>query len=58
MELNGIRRWGDNDDYSEGIIIRMHVSQISKTGRVTQGVKLMNLSEEEKVVSIAKVMEE
>lgn len=43
---------------SEGIIIRMHVSQISKTGRVTQGVKLMNLEKEEKVVSVAKVVEE
>lgn len=43
---------------SEGIIIRMHVSQISKTGRVTQGVKLMNLSEDEKVVAVAKVVEE
>ncbi|NLK20570.1 MAG: DNA gyrase subunit A [Epulopiscium sp.] len=43
---------------SEGIIIRMHASQISKTGRVTQGVKLMNLENEESVVSVAKVIEE
>lgn len=43
---------------SEGIIIRIHVSQISKTGRVTQGVKLMNLGENESVVSVAKVIEE
>ncbi|WP_341876037.1 DNA gyrase subunit A [Defluviitalea saccharophila] len=43
---------------SEGIIIRLHVSQISKTGRVTQGVKLMNLGENESVVAVAKVVEE
>ncbi|NLK96679.1 MAG: DNA gyrase subunit A [Epulopiscium sp.] len=43
---------------SEGIIIRLHVAQISKTGRVTQGVKLMNLGENESVVAVAKVVEE
>ncbi|KAE9630263.1 MAG: gyrA [Defluviitaleaceae bacterium] len=43
---------------SEGIIIRLHVAQISKTGRVTQGVKLMNLGENESVVAVAKVVED
>ncbi|NLJ88597.1 MAG: DNA gyrase subunit A [Epulopiscium sp.] len=61
-QIIGIKMVSEDEEImmitSEGIIIRMHVSQISKTGRVTQGVKLMNLSEEEKVVSIAKVMEE
>ena len=40
---------------SEGIIIRMACSDISKLGRITSGVKLINLKENENVVSIAKV---
>ena len=40
---------------SEGIIIRMSCADISKLGRITSGVKLINLNEEEKVVSLAKV---
>ncbi len=40
---------------SEGIIIRMACDTISKYGRITSGVKLINLGEKESVVSIAKV---
>ncbi|MDD3415653.1 MAG: DNA gyrase subunit A [Lachnospiraceae bacterium] len=40
---------------TEGIIIRMHCADISKLGRVTSGVKLINIPENEKVASIAKV---
>ena len=40
---------------SEGIIIRMACDSISKLGRITSGVKLINLKEEETVVSVAKV---
>ena len=40
---------------SEGIIIRMSCGSISKYGRVTSGVKVINLKEKESVVSIAKV---
>ena len=40
---------------SEGIIIRMPCDSISKLGRVTSGVKVINLKENERVVSIAKV---
>ena len=40
---------------SEGIIIRMACADISKLGRITSGVKLINLKENEKVVSVAKV---
>lgn len=40
-----------------GIIIRMMCSDISMLGRVTSGVKLMNLEEGEAVASIAKVRE-
>ena len=42
---------------TEGIIIRMMCSDISVLLRVTSGVKLMNLSENESVASIAKVRE-
>ena len=38
---------------SNGIIIRLPINQISKTGRVAQGVKLINLKEEQKVSAIA-----
>lgn len=43
---------------TEGIIIRMKVEGISVLGRVTSGVKLMNLSEDITVASIAKVRED
>jgi DNA gyrase subunit A len=40
-----------------GRLIRTSVSQISKTGRVTQGVRLMGLDEGESVVDVAVVNE-
>ena len=42
---------------TEGIIIRMTCSDISIQGRVTSGVKLMNLQEDESVAGIARVRE-
>ena len=42
---------------TEGIIIRMTCSDISIQGRVTSGVKLMNLQEGEAVAGIARVRE-
>ena len=42
---------------TEGIIIRMECSGISVLGRITSGVKLINLRENEIVASIAKVKE-
>ena len=42
---------------TEGIIIRMECSGISVLGRITSGVKLINLRENEIVASIAKVRE-
>ena len=42
---------------TEGIIIRMQCHTISILGRVTSGVKLINLKEKEIVASIAKVRE-
>jgi len=41
-----------------GKIIRLRVADISVIGRNTQGVKLIDLSEGEKVVGVAKVVEE
>ncbi|MEJ2586687.1 MAG: DNA gyrase subunit A [Deltaproteobacteria bacterium] len=41
-----------------GKIIRLRVADISVIGRNTQGVKLINLAEGEKVVGVAKVMED
>lgn len=40
---------------TEGIIIRTQVSQISNLGRITSGVKLINLEDNVQVASIAKV---
>ena len=40
---------------TEGILIRMKCSDISQYGRITSGVKLINLPEKEKVASVAKV---
>jgi len=41
-----------------GKVIRLRVSDISIIGRNTQGVRLINLGENEKVVSVAKLAEE
>ena len=43
---------------SEGVIIRLRVADISVQGRVTQGVKLINLGEGVTVVSVAKIAED
>ena len=40
---------------NSGIIIRLSVEQISSTGRVAQGVKLINLKDEQKVSSVATI---
>ena len=42
---------------TEGIIIRMQVAGISVLGRITSGVKLINLDEGVKVAKVAKVRE-
>ena len=53
----------DNDDEillinSDGIIIRMAAKEISKLGRATQGVKIMNVGEEANIIALAKVIKE
>jgi len=42
----------------QGKIIRLRVRDISVIGRNTQGVKLIDLAEGEKVVGVARVMED
>lgn len=40
---------------AKGQVIRIKISGVSKMGRATQGVRLMRLSEDDKVISIAKI---
>ncbi len=42
---------------SSGKLIRIKASNISIIGRATQGVRLIDLAEDDKVVSIARVVE-
>lgn len=42
----------------EGIIIRVQAEEISTTGRNTIGVKIINVEEDDKVVSLARINEE
>ena len=43
---------------SDGVVIRLKISSIRTTGRVAQGVKLIDLNEDSKVISIAKIRED
>lgn len=42
----------------DGVVIRIPVSEISQTGRNTQGVRLIRIQDEEEVATIAKIEEE
>lgn len=41
---------------TDGVIIRLDVDEISQQGRITQGVKIMRLSENDHLISIAKAV--
>ena len=41
----------------DGIVIRLKVDEISSMGRTTQGVTLMRVAEEDKVVAMARVVD-
>ena len=43
---------------SEGIIIRIRAGEVSKLGRATQGVKIMKVDDDTKIVAMAKVIKE
>lgn len=61
-EIVGLSMVNDNEELmmvtSEGVVIRIRIKDISTVGRVTQGVKLINLDEEVTVMSIAKIAED
>ena len=61
-EVVGAKAVNEDDEImiinTEGIIIRMECIGISVLGRITSGVKLINLRENEIVASIAKVKEQ
>ena len=60
--LVGVKAVNDDNEImiinTEGIIIRMKVSDISILGRVTSGVKLINMENDVTVASITKVKED
>ena len=43
---------------SDGIIIRIKASEISRLGRATQGVKIMRVEEDANIVTLAKAIKE
>lgn len=43
---------------SEGIIIRIRANEVSELRRATQGVKIMKVEDETKIVAMAKVIKE
>lgn len=60
-EVVAFRQVGENEEIlmitDRGRLIRIPVSQVSKIGRVTQGVKLMGIDEGEKVVDVTVLSE-
>lgn len=42
---------------SSGVIIRIRAKEVSTSGRTTQGVKIMKVDEDDKIVSFAKVVD-
>ena len=61
-ELVGAMAVDDEDEIllinSDGIIIRLAANEISKLGRATQGVKIMNVGEDANIIALAKVIKE
>ena len=58
--IAAIKRVEDNCDLmiitNEGIIIRIPLDQLSQLGRVTQGTRLINLKNEQKVAAISLIL--
>lgn len=61
-ELIGAMVVNDNDEIllinSDGIIIRIKASEVSRLGRATQGVKIMRVDEDANIITMAKVIKE
>lgn len=59
-ELVGAMVVDQNDEVllinSDGIIIRIAAKEISRLGRATQGVKIMNVGEDTNIIALAKVI--
>jgi len=59
-QLVTIKNVTDGDDLmiinKSGIAIRMEVSSLRVMGRATQGVKLINLKDEDSIAAVAKVV--
>jgi DNA gyrase subunit A len=58
----GVTAVRDDDDImlitTQGMVNRTHVNEIRVIGRNTQGVRIMNLNEGDKIASVAKVARE
>ncbi|MDO6803428.1 DNA gyrase subunit A [Wenyingzhuangia sp. 1_MG-2023] len=61
-ELVSIKNVTDEDDLmiinKSGITIRMEVEQLRTMGRATQGVRLINISDNDSIAAVAKVMKD
>ena len=61
-QLVGAMVVDDDDDVmlinSNGIIIRMQAKEMSRLGRATQGVKIMNVADDVNIIALAKVARE
>ena len=61
-KLVSIKSVSDQDDLmiinKSGIAIRMEISSLRVMGRATQGVKLINLKEDDNIAAVAKVMKD
>ena len=61
-ELIGAMVVNDDDEIllinSDGIIIRIKASEVSRLGRATQGVKIMRVEEAANIITMAKVIKE
>ena len=61
-ELVGAMVVDDDDDImlinSDGIIIRMQASEVSRLGRATQGVKIMSVAGDANIIAMAKLARE
>ncbi len=60
-EVVGIRHVHEDDQAllitETGMLIRMHIAEISRIGRATQGVRLIRLDEDDRVVAVAKLVD-
>ncbi|MBQ1228447.1 MAG: DNA gyrase subunit A, partial [Firmicutes bacterium] len=61
-ELVGAMVVDEDDDIllisSEGVIIRIPAKEISRLGRATQGVKIMNVADDVNIIAMAKVIKD